>query len=65
MDTLTAIRERRSIRKFQNQPIEPEKLERVLEAARLAPSARNAQNWKFVVVQDEALRMQLAEATKY
>lgn len=65
MDTLTAIWERRSIRKFQNQPIEPEKLERVLEAARLAPSARNAQNWKFVVVQDEALRMQLAEATKY
>ena len=65
MDTLTAIKQRRSIRKYKNQPIEPEKLDAVLEAARLAPSARNAQLWKFVVVQDESVRNQLAEATNY
>ena len=55
MDTLTAIKQRRSIRKYKNQPIEPEKLDAVLEAARLAPSARNAQLWKFVVVKDESV----------
>ncbi|HOB09986.1 MAG TPA: nitroreductase family protein [Limnochordia bacterium] len=65
MDTLTAIRARRSIRKYRNQPIEPEKLEAILEAARLAPSARNAQLWKFVVVQDQKQRELLATATKY
>lgn len=65
MDTLTAIKQRRSIRKYKNRPIEPEKLDAVLEAARLAPSARNAQLWKFVVVQDESVRNQLAEATNY
>lgn len=65
MDTLTAIRARRSIRKYRNQPIEPEKLKAILEAARLAPSARNAQLWKFVVVQDQKQRELLATATKY
>lgn len=57
MDTLTAIKARRSIRKYKAQPIEPEKLEAVLEAARLAPSARNAQLWKFVVVEDQNKRI--------
>lgn len=65
MDTLTAIKARRSIRKYKPQPIEPEKLEAVLEAARLAPSARNAQLWKFVVVQDQKQRELLATATKH
>lgn len=65
MDTLTAIRARRSIRRYKDQPIEPEKLEAVLEAARLAPSARNAQLWKFVVVKDQEQRERLAASTKY
>jgi len=43
LDTLTAIKERRSIRKYLDRPIEEDKLVQVLEAARLAPSARNAQ----------------------
>lgn len=43
--------------------VEPEKLERVLEAARLAPSACNAQPWKFVVVTDKELAIKVGKAT--
>ncbi len=52
MNVYEAIANRRSIRAYQNRRIEPDKLRRVLEAGRLAPSARNAQIWRFVVVQD-------------
>lgn len=65
MDTLKAIKERRSIRNYQDKPIEAEKLQAVLEAARLAPSARNAQQWKFIVVQDKKQREKMAAATRY
>lgn len=53
MDVMTVIKERRSIRNYLSKEVEPEKLAKVLEAARLAPSARNLQNWKFVVVTDK------------
>jgi len=62
MDVMTAIKTRRSIRAYKDKPIEDEKLKAVLEAARLAPSARNLQEWKFVVVRDKALREKLADA---
>ena len=57
METLDAIRKRCSLKlHLSKKPVEPEKLEQVLEAARLAPSARNLQPWRFVVVQcDEAI----------
>lgn len=53
---------RRSIRAFQDRPVEREKLLACLEAARLAPSACNAQPWKFIVVDDPAVKVRLAEA---
>ena len=62
MDVMDAIEQRFSVRKFKDFEIEEKKLERVLEAARLAPSARNLQEWRFVVVQDPAMREALAEA---
>jgi nitroreductase len=62
MDVLECIRARRSVRSYKNQPVEEDKLKQVLEAARLAPSAANRQNWKFVVVRDAELRRQLARA---
>ena len=62
MDVFQAIQTRRSIRSYQAKPIEPEKLERVLDAGRLAPSARNMQDWMFVVVQDRLMIRKLAEA---
>jgi nitroreductase len=64
MDVLTAIRARRSIRKFRDDPVEEEKLRAVLEAARLAPSAANAQETRFVVVRDAAIRERLFHASK-
>ncbi|MBC7318763.1 nitroreductase family protein [Candidatus Bipolaricaulota bacterium] len=58
-EVLRAIRERRSIRVFRPDPIEPEKLEAILEAARWAPSGRNTQPWRFVVVESKEKREEL------
>ncbi len=60
MDVYEAIRARKSVRAFQDRPVEPDKLHRVLEAARLAPSAHNNQEWRFVVVTDPDKRRKLA-----
>jgi nitroreductase len=46
------ISTRKSVRKFSEAPVEQEKLEQILESARLAPSWANKQGWRFVVVQD-------------
>ena len=62
MDVFEAIRTRRSIRKYRQEPIPNEKLESIFEAARLAPSAANRQPWRFVVVQDADRKKALAEA---
>ena len=62
MDVMEAIGKRRSIRSYQDRPVEDEKLQAVLEAGRLAPSARNLQEWRYVVVRDRDLRAKLAEA---
>ena len=61
MDVFTAIQNRRSVRKYMDKPVEEEKLYRILEAARLSPSAKNGQNWKFVVVKDEETRKRLVD----
>lgn len=62
MEVFEAIKTRRSIRTYKPDEIPEEKLKKVLEAARLAPSAHNAQNWKFVVVKDKAKRKEVAQA---
>ena len=61
---LDLIEKRFSVRKFKDKPIEQEKLDKILKAARLAPSARNYQPWKFVVIRDETKRQQLTEICK-
>lgn len=61
METLEAIKTRRSIRKFSDQPIEPEKLQAVLEAVQQAPSWSNKQCWSLVVVQDQEVRTKISE----
>lgn len=53
---------RQSERKYESRPVEREKIERVLRAARLAPSACNAQPWRYVVVDDPALKNRVADA---
>lgn len=61
MDTLEAIRTRKSVRTFSDRPVEPEKLQAVLEAARLAPSWANMQCWRFVVVGDAGVKEKISE----
>lgn len=53
MDVMEAIKTRHSVRKYSDKPIEDEKLAMVLEAARLAPSSANSQNWHIIVVRDK------------
>ena len=62
MAVLDVIKTRKSIRKYKDTPVEAEKLTNVLEAARLAPSARNLQDWKFIAVTDADKRLLLKEA---
>ena len=62
MSILPEILERRSVGSFKPSPVSAAKLERVLEAGRLAPSAKNRQEWRFLVVQKKALRDKLQEA---
>jgi nitroreductase len=59
---LELILRRQSDRKYSDKPIEADKLERIIEAGRMAPSACNAQPWKFVVVTDSPLRQKVSEA---
>lgn len=60
---LELVQNRQSDRAFLDKPIEKEKIERILEAARLAPSACNSQPWKFVVVTNPEKRILVADAT--
>jgi nitroreductase len=62
MDLFQVISERRSIRKYQETPVEAEKLRQVLEAARLAPSWKNMQCWRFLVIGAAAKKARLAAA---
>jgi nitroreductase len=63
MDVFEAIQERRSIRNYQDKPVEREKLERILEAGRLAPSAKNVEPWHFIAVTDAQKRKALSGGT--
>jgi nitroreductase len=62
MDVLEAIKTRRSIRSYQEKPVEEPKLLRILEAARLSPSAVNLQPWDFIVVKDPVAKARLSES---
>lgn len=63
MDFLSLTRLRQSDRSYLDKPVEKEKLDRILECARLAPSACNAQPWKIIVVDDPELKGKIADAT--
>ena len=60
METWDAIRARRNVRSYSDEPIEPEQLDRILEAARRTPSSRNWQPWDFVVVTDRERLIELS-----
>jgi nitroreductase len=58
---LKFIKDRRSIREFLDKPIEKKKLEEIVDSARLAPSARNIQPWKFLVVTERETLKKVSE----
>src|SRR3989338_2414679 len=62
MDTLECIKTRRSVRKYKDKPVEWEKIVNILHAGKSAPCAGNIQNWKFIVIRDEANRKKVAKA---
>jgi nitroreductase len=57
--TFKVIQDRRSIREYTAEPVSDEDLDKVLEAARLAPSGENAQPWRFIIVKDPETRKKL------
>ena len=59
------IFKRRSIRSFEDKPVEPEKVERILRAGMKAPSAHNKQPWEFLVVTDKDKRDALSQMSPY
>ena len=65
MNVYEAIKKRKSVRSYREKKVEQEKLIRILEAARLAPSAANKQEWRFVIVRDKEKRRQLSEAASH
>ncbi len=65
METLEAIRTRRSVREFTAQPVEESAVETLLRAAMSAPSAGNQQPWHFIVVNERALLDRIPEFSPY
>jgi len=57
------IDHRQSVRKYRNKPVEKEKIKKLIESVRLAPSACNSQPWKLIIVDEPELRTQVSKAT--
>ncbi|MBE0428320.1 MAG: nitroreductase family protein [Thermoleophilia bacterium] len=64
MDVFEAIRTRRSRRAFDSRPVEPDKINKILDAACWAPSPSNSQPWEFVVITNEASRNRLYDLSE-
>jgi len=60
---LDLVKKRQSVRRYLSKEIEPDKLQRCLEAARLAPSASNSQPWSFIIVNNPELKDKVAKLT--
>ena len=63
MEFSALISQRQSTRAYADRPVEPEKLEQLIEAVRLAPSASNSQPWKLLLVTEPTLKDQISQAT--
>jgi len=62
LNVFDAVKKRSSVRRFLDKSIEEEKLKVVLEAGRLAPSAKNLQEWRFILVKDPDVRHKIGQA---
>lgn len=63
MSFLELVKTRQSVRSYSEMPVEKEKLNRCLEAARLSPSACNSQPWRFIIVDSAQLKDKIAQST--
>ena len=64
-ELLKFLRERRSIRKFQDKPIPEKEIQMILDAGRWAPSASNRQPWRFIVIKDQDILKKISESAIY
>lgn len=62
MGLLPEIESRASVRNFTDEPVSEAQIVRIVEAGRLAPSAKNRQSWRFIVIQDKETRSRVREA---
>ena len=65
MEVLNLIKSRRSIRLYEDRPLDQEHIKLLLEAARWAPTGANLQPWHFIVVQDETMRKEIGKYAKF
>ena len=65
MDTLKAIQRRRSVRDYTGDPIPLEDIEKILDAARMAPTGYNQQPWDFIVITDHKIIHRLSKAADW
>lgn len=64
MNVIDAVKKRKSIRGYESKAVEDDKIKKILESARIAPSARNLQEWRFIIVRDQDTRKKLMVAAK-
>ena len=65
MDIFELISTRRSIRKFTEEPVPDDVIDKIIEAGTWAPSGLNNQPWKFAVIKDSELKSKISELTHY
>ena len=65
MEFIKMLKERRSVRNFQDKEVAREIIEDIVDAARLAPSAVNIQPWEFIIITDTAMKKKIADITDY
>ncbi len=63
MDIFETIQQRKSVRKYIDKPVENEKIEKIITAAQSAPSWRNGQCWKFIVITDPKIKKEIIRCT--
>ncbi len=64
-EVMALLKGRRSVRRYQPDPVPEELVKKILEAGRWAPSASNRQPWEFIVIQDKGMRWQVAQYAAY
>jgi nitroreductase len=63
MEFQELIKNRQSVRKYTSQPVEKEKIEKLISAVHLSPSACNSQPWRLIIVDEPGLKTEVAKAT--